>query len=186
MVFSSFVGTGVTRSRDHTQCRKLREAGDHRLGHHVGSAVDRAEIMNDENIGMVERGSGARFVVEAAEANGIGRDVCRQELHGDVAIELRIARQVYLAHPAGADLRQYLIRTNTAAYQAPFRNGAVFDLLPLRRSHRLLLRRREVAVRTWIRAHRAIIRRRLSSRVVTDRANRGLSSGSTSLAADWN
>ena len=65
----------------------------------------------------------------------LSRDVCSQELHGDVAIELRIARQVHLAHPAGADLRKYFIRTNTAADQAPFRHGAVFDLLPMRRSH---------------------------------------------------
>ena len=55
---------------------------------------------------MVQRGQRLRLAGEAGEAIGIGRQRRGQDLEGDVAIELGIARAIDLAHPAGAQRRR--------------------------------------------------------------------------------
>lgn len=52
---------------------------------------------------MIQGGGGARLLLEAVQAVGVGREGHRQNLHGDVAPQARIARAVNLAHAAGAD-----------------------------------------------------------------------------------
>src|SRR5437867_1175086 len=64
---------------------------------------------------MVERGGGPRFLLKAAEAIGIGRELRGQDLDGDIASEARIARAVDLAHAAGANGRDDLIRAEPRA-----------------------------------------------------------------------
>ena len=46
---------------------------------------------------MIQRGGGARFLLEAMEALGISRVRGRQDFDGDVAPEARIARAIDLA-----------------------------------------------------------------------------------------
>ena len=52
---------------------------------------------------MVQRRQRLRFARESRQAIRIAREEIRQDLDRDVAIELRIARAVDLAHPAGAE-----------------------------------------------------------------------------------
>ena len=52
----------------------------------------------------------ARFLLEALQALGIGRERRGQDLDGDVATEPRVAGAIDLAHPAGADLAEDLVR----------------------------------------------------------------------------
>ena len=62
---------------------------------------------------MVQRGNRLRFGREPAKALGIGGNRRVQDLDGDIAVEPRIAGAVDLAHPAGADEPDDLVRTET-------------------------------------------------------------------------
>ena len=52
---------------------------------------------------MVERREHLRLALEPGETIGVGREEVRQDLDGDVALQLRVARLVDLAHPARSD-----------------------------------------------------------------------------------
>ena len=52
---------------------------------------------------MVQRGEHLRFALEAGKPVGICASSSGRTLQRDIAIELRIARTEYLAHPADAD-----------------------------------------------------------------------------------
>src|SRR5438093_9938830 len=60
---------------------------------------------------MIERGDRPRFGFEASAAIGAFRNVGRQELDRDRAIEPRIAALVDFAHPAHADERHDFVRS---------------------------------------------------------------------------
>ena len=70
---------------------------------HVGRAVVLAEVVDAENVGMIERGDGAGFLLEAAQAVGIGGEGSGKNLDGDIASETLIAGAIDLAHSASAD-----------------------------------------------------------------------------------
>ena len=52
--------------------------------------------------GWLKRGDGSRLALEARAELRVGRELRRQHLDRDHAIEPRVARLVDLAHPAGA------------------------------------------------------------------------------------
>ena len=52
---------------------------------------------------MIQRGRGARFLLEAAQTVGVGGKGRGQHFDGDIASEPRIARAIHLAHPAGSE-----------------------------------------------------------------------------------
>ena len=54
--------------------------------------------------GMIQRGERLRFALEAREPVGIACEGVGQDLDRDIAIQLRIARAIHLAHAARADL----------------------------------------------------------------------------------
>ena len=54
--------------------------------------------------GMIERGEHLRFACEPREPVGVAGERVGQDLERDIAIELRVARAIHLAHPARADL----------------------------------------------------------------------------------
>jgi hypothetical protein len=64
---------------------------------------------------MIERGEHLRLAFEPGEAVGVGREEVRQDLDGDVTVQLRVARLVNLAHAAGPDGRQHFIRAEASA-----------------------------------------------------------------------
>ena len=64
---------------------------------------------------MVEGGDRPRFLLEAAEAVGIGGDVVGQDLDRDVAPEARVPRAVHLPHAAGPEKLDDLVRPETGS-----------------------------------------------------------------------
>ena len=63
-------------------------------------AVGLFEAVNVRDVRMVQRGEDLRFTTEAHQAIGIIRDRGQEDFNRDVAIQLRVARLVDLAHPA--------------------------------------------------------------------------------------
>ena len=58
----------------------------HVLHDDVGTPVPAADLMDRDDVGMVQRGGGSRFLREAREAIGVGRELLRQELDRHVAM----------------------------------------------------------------------------------------------------
>src|SRR5262245_46308533 len=63
------------------------------------------EAVDGRDVRMIQRGEYLSLAPEANESIGISRDGVREDFQRDVAIELRVAGAVDLAHTAGADLR---------------------------------------------------------------------------------
>ena len=66
---------------------------------------------------MVQRGRGARFLLEAAEAIAVGRKRGRQHLERHVAIEARVVGTIDLAHAAAADQALDFVRAEPGAWR---------------------------------------------------------------------
>ena len=64
---------------------------------------------------MIQRGEDLRFALEPREPVRVGRERLGQDLDGDVAIELRVARPIHFAHPAGAEGGEDLVRAEARA-----------------------------------------------------------------------
>ena len=60
---------------------------------------------------MVERREHLRLALESREAFAIAGERVGQDLDRDLASELGVARAIHLAHPAGAERRNDLVRT---------------------------------------------------------------------------
>jgi hypothetical protein len=64
---------------------------------------------------MIQRGGGARFLFEAAQAIGISRGRRQQDLERHVAAEPRIVGAIDLAHSACADEGDNFVRSEFRA-----------------------------------------------------------------------
>lgn len=60
---------------------------------------------------MAQRGRRPRFLLEAAQAIGIGREDVGQDLDRDVAAEPRVMGAIDLSHAAAANQRQDVVGT---------------------------------------------------------------------------
>ena len=65
---------------------------------------------------MLERGKRLRLTLEPSKTLGIGGDGVRQEFHGDVAVEPRVARTVDLAHPSRSERGNDFVRADAGAW----------------------------------------------------------------------
>ena len=74
----------------------------HQCARFSGRAVP-FEPVDVRDIRMVQRGECLRFAGEASQPLGVRREQFGQDLDRDAAIELRVARAIDLAHPAGAE-----------------------------------------------------------------------------------
>ena len=63
------------------------------------------EAVDVRDVRMIERGERLRLACEPGESVGIARERIRQDLQRDIAIELRVAGAIHLAHAAFANLR---------------------------------------------------------------------------------
>ena len=64
---------------------------------------------------MVERRNGARFAFEPLTQLRVGRDVRRQHLDGNHAIEAGILGAVYVSHTSGTKRSENLVRAKASA-----------------------------------------------------------------------
>jgi hypothetical protein len=69
------------------------------------------ESVDDSDVRMVQRGEDFRFALESGDPFCVSRECFGQDLDGNLAIELRIARPIDLPHAAGAKGGQNLVRT---------------------------------------------------------------------------
>ena len=74
---------------------------------------------------MVQRGERLRFAREAGEAFRDQRKELGQDLDRDVAIELRIARAIDLAHAAPTELADHFISAQAGARSQRHMTGAL-------------------------------------------------------------
>ena len=65
--------------------------------------------VDSDDIGVVESREGLRLVREPDAALFTFGELCRKNLQGDLAAELRVLRQIHVAHPTRADLLQDLV-----------------------------------------------------------------------------
>ena len=78
-------------------------------------AVFTADVEDGADVGMAERGERARLALEAASGLGIGQQLRTKDLQRDAAVEPCVSRLEDLSHPAAADRRDDLIRSEAAA-----------------------------------------------------------------------
>src|SRR5204863_7742647 len=81
----------------------------------VRRTVEGLEAENLRDAAVAERGERLRFALEPREAIGIGGDGIGQDLDRHVAIELRVARAIDLAHAAGAEWGDDFVRADARA-----------------------------------------------------------------------
>ena len=100
-------GPGRSRSRNRLPFEQF--------GHDERRIALRADVVHRQDVGMVQRCGRVCFLLESAEAIGIGRERGGQHLDRDVAPKSRIARAIDLAHAARADLGGNLIHPEAGA-----------------------------------------------------------------------
>ncbi len=74
------------------------------LHHEERASTLLADIVDGADAGVIERRCRACLALESSQGVGILRELRRQELHGDEALQPRILRLVDHAHPPGAQL----------------------------------------------------------------------------------
>ena len=102
-------------SRESAACARDDQAGVQELRHDVGHAVVGADVVDGEQIWMVERGGGARLLLESPHAIGIADNVRQQDFESDLAAQPRVVGAIDLAHPARAERRLDLVGTDSCA-----------------------------------------------------------------------
>ena len=95
------------RARSGTQRLAFDEFGRDKV-----PAPVNADLVNNQNVGMIQGGSCARFGFEPAQLPLVGRDLLRQKLECDLAAEQFVSRQIDFTHAADADERLDPIVTN--------------------------------------------------------------------------
>ena len=78
-------------------------------------AVLLADVVQRADVRMIELRDRAGFAIEALAELRVGGEGVGENLDRDRAIEPRVAGFVHLAHPAGADERQDLVRAEASA-----------------------------------------------------------------------
>ena len=92
--------------RQRARCQRVAQRlAVEQLRHDVRRAVVHADVVHREDVRMVQRRGGSRFLLEALQPVGIGARRSRENLDRDVAPEARVARAIDLAHPARAEQR---------------------------------------------------------------------------------
>ena len=98
--------------RDGTTAHSLAQRlAFEQLRHDVGHAVVHADVVHREDVRVIQRRSGSRFLLEALKPAGIGRGIGGKNLDRDVAPKPRVATAIDLAHPARAEQRKDFVGT---------------------------------------------------------------------------
>src|SRR5262245_20542411 len=81
------------------------------------NAVSFANVVNDRDVWVLERGRGACLLDEASPARRISDERGRQNLYRDIAVQPLIMRAIDLPHPAGANRLGDLVGTEAAPWR---------------------------------------------------------------------
>ncbi len=75
--------------------------------------------MQRANVGMIQAGDGFGFALEALAERRIVGEMRRKNLYGYTAVQARIPRPIYFAHPSCTNRRQDLVGTQFDAIRQP-------------------------------------------------------------------
>ena len=89
----------------------------HKLHRDAADVAGFLQSVNLGNVRMIERGERPRFAPETQQTFWISDEFAGKEFQRDVAIEFRIAPAIDLAHPAGSDGFENVVRSNSASDQ---------------------------------------------------------------------
>ncbi len=78
-------------------------------------AVDVFETIDGGDVRMIQRGEEVRFALKPGDPLGIVDEAVRDHLEGHLASELRVARAIHFAHPAGPEGGENLVRAEASA-----------------------------------------------------------------------
>ena len=84
------------------------------LHHQRAHALGVLEAVDLRDVRMIERREDLRFALEAGETIGIVGEDVRKDLDRDVALQLRVARAIDLAHAARAERSDDLVTPRRA------------------------------------------------------------------------
>src|SRR5690349_6544109 len=90
------------------------------LADDIGRAIGLPQVINRKDVGMVERGRGARLLLEAAQALGVSRELRWQYLDGNLAPKARVARAIDLTHSPRADRAEDFVGAERGADTSHF------------------------------------------------------------------
>ena len=85
----------------------------HQLEHQVARVADDLESVDPGDVGVRQRSEQARLAFETRQPLGVARELQRQRLDRDVTTESRVLRAIHLAHAAGAERGDDLVRPET-------------------------------------------------------------------------
>ena len=83
--------------------------------HEGGDAVGVLQSVDGCDVRMIQRGEDFRFALKASQPVGITHQRRRQDLDGDLTLQLRVRRPIHLPHPAHADLGGDFVDTEAGA-----------------------------------------------------------------------
>lgn len=98
----------------------------------IGNGLVRAVVVDSEDVRMGKRGDGSGFALEAGQPFGVIGEQLREDLHGDLTPEARVAGAVHLPHAARAKRCDNLVRPKPAG-------GCEHEKLPHRRNRIILI-----------------------------------------------
>ena len=114
--------------RDGSLRDPIRERGSvHELQHERADAAGLFEAVNMRDMRMIEGGEDFRFALEPREPFGVARERLRQNLQRNVAIQLRVAGAIHLAHAASTDFRGDFVWTAAHAGGQGHREAILCD-----------------------------------------------------------
>src|SRR5580704_373265 len=94
-----------------------------KLSSDVQLPVFASHLVDGEDIGMIQRRGRFSLLLKSMRPAGIGGVRIRKNLDGHIPLQRRIPRAVYLAHPAGADEADDLIRSETRSLSERYSVG---------------------------------------------------------------
>jgi hypothetical protein len=74
-----------------------------------------ADIIDGDDVGVIERGDGAGFLLEALSARRVGGEIGRKDFQCDFACESSVARAVDFSHAAGAERGKDFVRAEAGS-----------------------------------------------------------------------
>ena len=101
---------GEATARDHG-----RELAWHQFHHQRATGTGFDQSMDDCDVRMIQRGQHLGFAVEARKPLRIAGEGLWQNLDRDLALQLRVARAIDLAHATGAERGQDFVRAEARA-----------------------------------------------------------------------
>ena len=110
---------GVAERVAHIQAVARDRVGKRPAGHVLhgdeARAILRIQSVDRGDVGMVEGRGGLRLLLESAQPLWIRRHLWREDLDGDIALQLHVARLVHHSHAALAEEAVDFVRTQACA-----------------------------------------------------------------------